>query len=70
MTQAFTRGMLTVIAHAVIAVVGMTCVTVLAATHTISGTDALLVIMGGLGISGPSLGRPVSIVGGVTRGGD
>ena len=58
MADAFMSGILTVIAHAVVAVAGIAAVTVLAALHTITGTDALLVIMGVLGISGPSLGRP------------
>jgi hypothetical protein len=59
--KAFTSGMLTVLAHALIASVGMVCVTVLAAVHVVTGTDALLVVMGSLGISGPSLGRPVAV---------
>lgn len=59
MAAAYNQGILTVMAHALVAITGLVCVTVLAAVHVITGTDALIVVMGVLGITGPSLGRPV-----------
>lgn len=59
MGKAMQSGWLVVAAHALVAVAGIAAVTVLAALHTIDGNEALLVIMGTLGITGPSIGRPI-----------
>lgn len=61
MTRAMQSGWLVVMAHALLAISGIVAVTVLALAHVIQGSDALLVVMATLGISGPSLGRPISV---------
>lgn len=58
MAQGNAQGLLTVAAHAVVAVGALTSATILATAHAIPGSDALIVILGVAGITGPNLGRP------------